>query len=111
LIPPPSGDATTDRNEPAERPLLAHRLCAYTATRVGNVVEAEWPEFALDAEVPEWRIPRAKMKARDREHDHVVVLRWLVSPKCQASADSRSSIKSTSIRQSSSRLAFRSGAS
>jgi hypothetical protein len=38
LNPPPSGDATTDRNEPAERPWRAHHLCAYAATCAGNVV-------------------------------------------------------------------------
>ncbi len=53
---------------------LAHRLCAFTATRIGNVVTAEWSEFDLDAENPTWTIPRAKMKKRDRDHDHRVYL-------------------------------------
>ena len=53
---------------------LANRLCAFTASRVGNVVEARWSEFQLEADPPTWTIPRAKMKARDRSHDHVVVL-------------------------------------
>lgn len=54
---------------------MAHRLCAFTAARVGNVIAAEWSEFAeLDAEVPTWIISRAKMKAQDRHHDHRVIL-------------------------------------
>ncbi|MCY1078866.1 tyrosine-type recombinase/integrase [Archangium lansingense] len=54
---------------------MAHRLCAFSAARVGNVISAEWSEFAeLDAEVPAWVIPRAKMKAQDRHHDHRVIL-------------------------------------
>ncbi|HYO52159.1 tyrosine-type recombinase/integrase [Archangium sp.] len=54
---------------------MAHRLCAFTAARVGNVISAEWAEFAeLDAEVPTWVIPRGKMKAQDRHHDHRVIL-------------------------------------
>lgn len=53
---------------------MAHRLCAFSAARISNVVEAEWSQFALDAEVPTWTIPRAKMKARDRHHDHKIVL-------------------------------------
>ncbi len=52
----------------------AHRLCAFTAARIGNVVEAEWAEFDLDADIPSWAIPRAKMKARARPHDHRVLL-------------------------------------
>jgi integrase len=53
---------------------LAHRLCAFTATRISNVVEAEWREFHLDGDPPVWIIPRAKMKAQDRAHDHKVIL-------------------------------------
>jgi len=53
---------------------LAHRLCAFSVARISNVVEAEWPEFHLDAEIPTWIIPRGKMKARDRDHDHKIVL-------------------------------------
>jgi integrase len=53
---------------------LAHRLCAFSATRISNVVEAEWPEFHLDDETPTWIIPRLKMKAKNRHHDHKVVL-------------------------------------
>ena len=41
---------------------MAHRLCAYTAMRIGNVVNAEWREFYLDDAQPVWIIPRAKMK-------------------------------------------------
>lgn len=53
---------------------MAHRLCAFTVARISNVVEAEWSEFTLEADVPLWIIPRSKMKARDRHHDHKVVL-------------------------------------
>ena len=28
---------------------LAHRLCAFTAARISNVVEAEWSEFNFHA--------------------------------------------------------------
>jgi integrase len=52
----------------------AHRLCAFTAARIGNVGEAQWPEFDLDADITSWTIPRAKMKARARPHDHKVLL-------------------------------------
>jgi hypothetical protein len=40
---------------------IAHRLTAFTAARIGNVITAEWREFHLDGDVPEWRIPRKKM--------------------------------------------------
>ena len=53
---------------------MAHRLCAFTAARIGNVVEAEWREFRLDDEQPVWIIPRAKMKVTDRDIDHRVPL-------------------------------------
>lgn len=53
---------------------MAHRLCAFTATRIGNVISAEWPEFDLDAAQPLWEIPRSKMKAQDRHFPHKVIL-------------------------------------
>jgi integrase len=53
---------------------MAHRLCAFTAARIGNVVAAEWSEFDLDAKVPRWIIPRMKMKVQDRQGDHTVIL-------------------------------------
>lgn len=53
---------------------MAHRLCAYTAARIGNVVNAEWREFDLDGEQPVWVIPRAKMKVASRDIDHRVPL-------------------------------------
>ena len=53
---------------------LAHRLCALTTARISNVVEAQWKEFDLSASPPTWVIPRSQMKAKDREHDHKVVL-------------------------------------
>lgn len=53
---------------------LAHRLCAFSVARIGNVVTAQWPEMRLDADPPQWVIPRAKMKAQDRPHDHKIIL-------------------------------------
>jgi integrase len=53
---------------------MAHRLCAFTASRIGNVVNAEWREFHLDDEQAVWIIPRAKMKVATREIDHRVPL-------------------------------------
>lgn len=54
---------------------VAHRLCAFTAVRLGNVISADWSEFRLEASpMAEWVIPRAKMKAQDRHFDHLVVL-------------------------------------
>lgn len=53
---------------------MAHRLCAFTAARIGNVVTAEWREFHLDDEQPVWIIPRAKMKVATRDIDHRVPL-------------------------------------
>ncbi|MBI3935546.1 MAG: integrase arm-type DNA-binding domain-containing protein [Betaproteobacteria bacterium] len=64
--------AETARLSPAVR--MAHRLCAYSMMRISNVVNAEWSEFALDTETPVWVIPRKKMKAQDRQHDHKVIL-------------------------------------
>jgi integrase len=52
----------------------AHRLLAFSATRISNVVQAEWKEFDLDGETPMWTIPRAKMKDRSRIGDHRVPL-------------------------------------
>lgn len=53
---------------------LAHRLCAFSASRIGNVVNAEWAEFQLEGEQPVWTIPRAKMKVTNRDIDHRVPL-------------------------------------
>jgi integrase len=53
---------------------MAHRLCAYTASRIGNVVNAEWSEFELAGEHPVWTIPRAKMKVTNRDIDHRIPL-------------------------------------
>lgn len=39
--------------------------------RPGELRHAEWAEFTLDGDNPEWRIPAAKMKARDM---HIVPL-------------------------------------
>jgi integrase len=52
----------------------AHRLCAFTAARIGNVVAADWKEFDLNASPATWTIPRSKMKARDRDHAHKIIL-------------------------------------
>lgn len=53
---------------------MAHRLCAYTAARIGNVINAEWREFRLEDEQPVWIIPRAKMKVTSRDIDHRIPL-------------------------------------
>lgn len=53
---------------------MAHRLCAFTAMRIGNIVDAEWREFQLDDEQSVWIIPRKKMKVTTRDIDHRVPL-------------------------------------
>lgn len=55
---------------------LAHRLIAYTATRIGNVVTAKWAHFDLESDPACWRIPRSEMKVTGggRVHDHRVIL-------------------------------------
>lgn len=60
------------RLSPAVR--MAHRLCAFTGARISNVAQAEWPEFDLEADVPTWTIPREKMKSKEKEHDHKIIL-------------------------------------
>ena len=64
--------AETARLSPSVR--MAHRLCAFTAMRIGNVVDAEWKEFHLNEEQPVWIIPRKKMKVTTRDIDHRVPL-------------------------------------
>lgn len=49
---------------------MAHRLLAFSSARIGNVINAEWPEFHLNNEQPVWIIPRAKMKVTTRDIDH-----------------------------------------
>ena len=53
---------------------MAHRLCAFSAARIGNVVSAEWREFNLDDDQSVWVIPRKKMKVATRETDHRIPL-------------------------------------
>jgi hypothetical protein len=56
---------------------MAHRLIAFTAERLENVVEASWVEFSLDEPTtePTWTIPRSAMKIRrGRPFDHVTIL-------------------------------------
>jgi len=53
---------------------MAHRLCAFTTARIGNVVTAEWNEFHLEDEQPVWIIPRQKMKVTNRDIDHRIPL-------------------------------------
>ncbi len=62
----------------------AHRLCAFTVARISNIVEAEWPELDLDAEVPLWIIPRRKMKSQNRHHDHKIVLSAVIADELRA---------------------------
>lgn len=55
---------------------LAHRLIAYTGSRIGNVVAAKWTQFDLEGPLASWRIPRGEMKVSGggRVHDHRVIL-------------------------------------
>lgn len=53
---------------------MAHRLCAFTAARIGNVINAEWKEFDLKSDQPVWSIPRTKMKVKSRLIDHRIPL-------------------------------------
>ena len=53
---------------------MAHRLCAFTAARIGTVVQAEWRESDLAGEQPVWVIPRRKMKVAARDPDHRIPL-------------------------------------
>lgn len=54
---------------------MAHRLLAFTAMRITNIVEARWCEFELDAEQPVWQIPRQNLKKKDKRFpDHRVPL-------------------------------------
>jgi integrase len=55
---------------------LAHRLIAFTGTRIGNVVAAEWNHFDFESAAASWTIPRDQMKVRGggRTHDHKVIL-------------------------------------
>jgi len=53
---------------------MAHRLCAFTAARIGNVINAEWKEFDLESDQPVWSIPRTKMKVNSRPIDHRIPL-------------------------------------
>jgi integrase len=47
------------------------RLAPYVFVRPGELRAAEWTEFDLDAEHPEWRIPAERMKMGER---HIVPL-------------------------------------
>jgi integrase len=53
---------------------LAHRVCAFTVARIGNVVDLRWEELNLDIDESRWTIPRSRLKVRDRFHDHSVLL-------------------------------------
>jgi integrase len=54
---------------------MAHRLCAFTAARIANVVQARWEEFDLDADAPVWTIARENMKAKSgRRPAHKIFL-------------------------------------
>lgn len=53
---------------------MAHRLCAFSTARIGNVINAEWKEFNLDNDQPIWVIPRTKMKVNSRPIDHRIPL-------------------------------------
>jgi integrase len=57
------------RGQPTTRAAL--KLLALTFVRPGEFRFAEWREFQLDGDSPEWRIPAARMKMRE---EHVVPL-------------------------------------
>jgi integrase len=63
---------------------LAHRVCAFTVARVGNVVDMRWDELALEGADPSWTIPRARMKTRDRHHDHRILLSPTIAAELRA---------------------------
>ncbi len=60
------------RTSPSVR--MAHRLCAFTAARIGNIIDAEWKEFDLESDQPIWSILRTKMKVKSRLIDHRIPL-------------------------------------
>ncbi|MDP3663639.1 MAG: tyrosine-type recombinase/integrase [Nitrosomonas sp.] len=60
------------RTSPSVR--MAHRLCAFTAARIGNIINAEWKKFDLENDQPIWNIPRTKMKVKSRLIDHRIPL-------------------------------------
>lgn len=64
------------RGTRVSRPVyMAHRLIAFTAMRIRNVVDAQWSEFDLDSAAPVWVIPRTQMKKKNlRFTDHRVPL-------------------------------------
>jgi hypothetical protein len=47
---------------------------------MGNVTLAEWSEFDFDQKPAVWVIPRKKMKAHDRPHDHKIIRKRSVTP-------------------------------
>lgn len=50
-------------------------LQAMTCVRTGEVIEATWGEFDLDAKAPTWTVPRSRMKISDPSRpDHVLHL-------------------------------------
>jgi integrase len=51
--------------------MLALQLLALTFVRTGELIGAEWAEFALDGTAPMWIVPAARMKMRT---EHVVPL-------------------------------------
>lgn len=53
---------------------ICHRLIAFTASRIGNAITAQWGEFDLDGELPTWTIPRSRMKAKGRPFAHKIIL-------------------------------------
>ena len=53
---------------------MAHRLCAFSTARIGNVINAEWKEFDLENDQAIWVIPRTKMKVNSRPMDHRIPL-------------------------------------
>lgn len=44
---------------------LGLRLLCLTFVRTTELIAAEWPEFALDSEVPTWEVPAERMKMKE----------------------------------------------
>ena len=78
------GDA--DRAACTEATRMAHRLTAFSASRIGPVVEASWPEFDLDAPLVTWTIPRAKREGLEKFYSETLGLAGRHSPHSWRSA-------------------------
>jgi integrase len=74
---------------------MAHRLVAFTAMRITNIVKARWAEFDLEGEQPIWTIPRQNLKKRTNGFP-IIVCRW----RHRSSRSSRSGARCVGTRPS-----------